>query len=282
MAADGNIAPGWQGVWEWSGEDASMWKVVGAGHFAGSTVEQDGVLLYNDYGNTFAAWTNLNDGSYGYISLCHVDGNFQTKCIADFDNNGFDDVIIYDENGSVGIVSDAAAYHDVWHVDDPSANSWQLVGAGHFHGESDSIVFKNTSNNHLYLWDNNDLSFSTWDWSQTDIGGISDGWEVAAIGDFSGDGIDDIALINHNDNDAVFVWDNGDCSTSHYMGCLGSGFKIESVGDYNGDGKEDLLLREYNSGWGGIGYWASADASKWTDLNARIETNMESKFAVIA
>ena len=80
----------------------------------------------------------------------------------------------------------------------------------------------------------------------------------------------------------MWVWDDGKENTAHWVGTPGEGFKVEAVGDYNGDGKEDLLLREYHTGWGGVGYWAPADASKWNDLNARIETDLESKFTVIA
>ena len=57
-----------------------------------------------------------------------------------------------------------------------------------------------------------------------------------------------------------------------YRHCLGSTKSTRNA----------LGLREKLSGWGGVGYWASADATKWTDLNARIETDMESKFTVIA
>ena len=165
-----------------------------------------------------------------------MDGNFQTKCLADFDGNGFDDIVIYNEMGSVGIVSDAASYHDVWHVDDPSSNPWSLLGAGTFDPSigQDSILFKHTGNGHLYLWDNQGSDVGTWNWKQTDIGYLADGWEFAAIG------------------------------------------------DYDGDGREDLLLREYDSGWGGLGYCSAGDCSGWTELNAAIETNQNSNYIIVA
>ena len=284
VATDGNPAPAWRGVWEWSGDEAAMWKVVGVGRFEGSEADYDGILLYNGYGNTFAAWTDLNDPSYGYVSLCHVDGNFQTRTLTDLDGDNFDDVLIYDEKGSFGVVLKAAEYHDIWHVDDGSTTVQQLIGAGNFGSADglDSLLVKKTDENAYFLWHNNDPTFNTWNWSQTYIGSLDAEWSVAGIGDFSGDGIDDIAMWRKSTGE-IQIWENGQASHQRYAGSIAqSDWEVAAVGDYNADGKEDLLLREKLSGWGGVGYWASADATKWTDLNARIETDMESKFTVIA
>ena len=149
-----------------------------------------------------------------------------------------------------------------------------------FGGTEEKLIVQNSSG-HLYLWTNNDTTFNTWNWSQDAIGYLGSDWEFVTSGDFAGDGTDDIIVRNLSDG-GLWVWDNADSSTAHWVGTPGEGFKVEAVGDYNGDGKEDLLLREYTTGWGGVGYWASADANLWTDLNARIETDLESKFTVIA
>ncbi len=283
VATDGQTAPPWAGIWEWSGDEATMWKVVAVGRFS-ADVAHDGILLYNGNSNTFAAWTDLGRGDYGYISLCYVGGNFQTLALADFDNNGLDDVIIYDENGSFGIVSDARTYHDVWHVDNPTTNVQQVIGAGYFgnaDGKSDILV-KKTDENAYFLWHNQDSTFNTWDWSQTYIGSLDDDWVVAAIGDFQGDGVDDIIMWQQSTG-YMFAWEDGKSSNQRWVGALdASQWEVAAVGDYDGDGKEDLLLRELVSGWGGVGYWGAGNASNWTDLNARIETDMDSKFAVIA
>ncbi|MBR7118856.1 MAG: hypothetical protein IKC77_01495 [Lentisphaeria bacterium] len=279
VATDGNAGAKWQGIWEWNRGDALMWKVVGVGHFAGSKVDHDGILLYNGFGNTFAAWTNLNDPSYGYVDLCHVDGNFNTKTLVNLDKDSYDDVLIYDEKGSFGVVLDGASYKDIWHA--PENNQWELLGAGSFGADkADKLIVKNT-NGHLYLWENKDASFKTWNWTQSDIGYLGNDWEFVAAGDFAGDGIDDIIVRKVADN-ALWMWKDGNSKNAAWQVTPEAGFKAEAVGDYNGDGKDDLLVREYNTGWGGLGYYAFGGDQLWNDLNARVETDYESKFAIIA
>ena len=280
MATDGTPGDKWRGIWDWDGADVDLWRVVGVGHFAGSTVDHDGVLLYNGIGTTFAAWTNLNDPSYGYVDLCHVEGNFNTKTLANLDNNEYDDILIYDEKGSFGVVLDGTTYKDIWHVDDPSTNVWQLRGAGTFAGE-DKLIVEHTGNGHLYLWQNNDQSFQTWNWSQTDIGSIGNDFEFVTIGDFMGDGTDDIIVRKVADG-GLWMWSDGNSSTAQWKVTPEEGFAVESAGDYNGDGMDDILVREYNTGWGGLGYYSFGGDQLWNDLNARIETDLESKFAIIA
>ncbi|MBR7119751.1 MAG: AIDA repeat-containing protein [Lentisphaeria bacterium] len=280
VATDGVPGNKWRGVWDWDGKDVDLWRVVGVGHFAGSKVDHDGILLYNGIGTTFAAWTNLNDPSYGYVNLCHVEGNFNTKCLTDLDSDQYDDVLIYDEKGSFGVVLDGATYKDIWHVDNAKTNPWQLCGAGSFGGTADKLVVKNTSG-HLYLWTNNDPTFKTWNWSQSVLGYIGNDFEFVDIGDFKGDGKDDILLKKKADG-GLWVWDDGNASTARWVVTPEKGFEVEGIGDYNGDGKEDILVREYNTKWGGCGYYAPGGDKLWNDLNARIETGYESNFAIIA
>ena len=280
-ATNGKSSPDWSSVWEWSGTDISQWSVAGVGRFQGSEVDYNGILLYNKNNNCFAAWTDLKKDNYGYVNLCHVDNSFNTQCLADLDGNEYDDIMIYDDNGSIGVVLDGTTYKDIWHVDAGEFKPWTLEGTGSFDDGADKLVMVNNYNNHVYLWTNKDTTFSTWNWETESVGKLEDGWEIAAIGDFERDGIDDIMVLDRNTNN-VWVWDNGSSSSARWRGTLGEGFEIEAVGDYNGDGKEDLLLREYLTGWGGLGYWGAGYAGNWVDLNAHIETDFNSKFTIIA
>ena len=108
-------------------------------------------------------------------------------------------------------------------------------------------------------------------------------WTVAAVGDFSGDGIDDIVVWQESTG-YMFALEDGDASNYRWVGDLDpNSWEVAAVGDYDGNGQEDLLLRETASGWGGLGYWGGAYCENWTDLNARIENDKNgSNFQVIA
>ena len=273
----------WRGIWDWDDKDAALWRVAGAGHFKGTNVGYAGILLYNGVGNRFAAWTDINTGSYGYVNLCKVEGSFNTRSLADLDGNEYDDILIYDETGSFGVVLDGTTYKDIWHVDKGKFNTWDIIGAGKFDNGMDKLVTENNYNHQIYLWTNNDPTFNTWNWSTKSIGTLAKGDEVVAIGDFQGDGIDDIVVQLADGN--MWCWDNGNSQTKRWIGNPGENFTVETVGDYNGDGKEDILLREQASGWGGLGYWGAGYAGNWTDMKTRIETDTRisgSKFDIIA
>ena len=141
--------------------------------------------------------------------------------MTDLDGDDYDDVLIYDEKGSFGVVLGAAEYHDIWHVEDPASNVIELVGAGSFGAldSMDSLLVRNTKDNSYFLWHNNDPTFGTWDWSQTYIGTLDEDWTVAAIGDFSGDGMDDIAMWRASTGE-IQIWENGQASNQRYAGTL--------------------------------------------------------------
>ena len=76
--------------------------------------------------------------------------------------------------------------------------------------------------------------------------GLNLSWQVAGIGDFNGDGRDDV-LLKH-DNGAVTDWlgaPNGTFFSNHANAsyALPAGWHIVSTGDFNGDARDDVLLR---------------------------------------
>ena len=259
---------------------AAHWRVARIGHFKGSEVDYDGILLYGS-NNTFAAWTDLNAGDYGYVSLCYVDNTFQTKNIANFDNNEYDDILIVGDTGSVAVVLDGTTYINVWHVIDQETNVWEIAGAGDFGRETDSLIYRNTESGHYFRWDNLATSFATWDWALHDLGSLGENCTLAVIGDFAGDGIDDLVMFDTVSRE-VWIWNDGDNTQVRLAGIIDENTVIETVGDYDGNGCEDLLLREQNSGWGGLEYWGNGDSENKVSLNTGIENKKESNYAIIA
>ena len=281
----------WKGVWEWSGKNIELWEVAGTGYFKGSQAGHDGILLYNRKGHTFAVWSDITKGSYGYFELGHVDDNFSTVAVANVDGDIYDDVLIRDDQGNFGVMLGGVTYRDICNGN----SAWELLGAASTASGKDQLIVLNTFNNHLYAWNDQDGDFSTWDWKTTDLGALEEGWEFSVTGDFSGDGIDDVVILN-TENGELWLWENGDNTNKRWIGTLNAaeswgdvtgvgdanGWEVAGVGDYNDDGKEDLLLRECVTGWGGLGYWGAGYAGNWVDLRARVENNENSNFAIIA
>ena len=94
------------------------------------------------------------------------------------------------------------------------------------------------------------------------------GWEVRAIGDFMGDGKDDMVLFHpvygsmvmladgradvDSDGNAIFI-DVGQLSASDWF--------VVGCGDYDGDQKDDLLVRQYSTGM--LGYYSEGIQDNW-------------------
>jgi len=261
---------------------ADIWDVVAVGKFGNSKVDNDGVLLYNKSNHTFAAWTDLSRDDRGYQSLCWVESEFATKTIANLDGDGFDDVLIANDKGSFGAVLNAMEYKDIWHADDAVANV-ELIGAGSFGADDglDSLLVKNGSQ--YQLWHNSDITADTWNWESADAFTADDTLTFAGIGDFSGDGVDDVVMWNKASGE-LLVLDDGVGSAWQSVGTLDAAkWEIAAVGDYNGNGQEDLLIRELTNGWGGLSYLEGAAVDSLTSLNSSITSNIgDNKFEIIA
>ena len=266
----------WAPVWEWGNSD--MWDVVAVGNFGSSSVEHDGLLLYNKTNHTFAAWHNLNDPSYEYESLCWSDGDFAVNSLVDFDGNGKDDVLIYapggNQKGSFGVVLDGAVYKDIWHIDLSTGEGagTELINAGYFGAADglDSLIIKRDGG--YWFMHSNDSTFSRWDWELIRFADVEEDGRIVAVGDFSNDGIDDIVYCK--DSGEVFIWENADADNVRFAGNLGSDWEVAGVGDYNGDGIEDLLTRQIGA-YGNIGYWGGAVNANWTNLGTGIKNDKE-------
>ena len=95
------------------------------------------------------------------------------------------------------------------------------------------------------------------------------GWEVRAIGDFSGDGKDDVVAF-HAETGLVALWGDGDSSKWSQLGQLDAeDWFVVGCGDYDGDAKDDLLVRQYSTGM--LGYYSSGDMENWVELGRGVD-----------
>ena len=100
--------------------------------------------------------------------------------------------------------------------------------------------------------------------SSIDLGVTDPNWLVQGIGDFNGDGADNI-LWRKNDGNAMTYWRlDGSASTSIDLGATDPNWSVQGVGDFNGDGADNILWRK-NDG-SAMTYWR-LDGSSSTSID---------------
>jgi hypothetical protein len=116
------------------------------------------------------------------------------------------------------------------------------------------------------LWRNDDGSLSTWNADAAGAGEpsfdensffhnpVDRSWHVDGVGDFGGNGRDDILW--RNDDGAVSVWPGSDSGfeESRFNSSAAVSWQIAQVGDFNADGFAEVLWRQND---GAISIWHS-------------------------
>lgn len=230
--------------------------------------------------------------------------------VGDFNGDGKDDIATVSLNGGGGwadwiameLSTGSGFRSKVWgaktprHIRNGGANNDYRVLVGDFNGDGkdDIATITRDGNGGWRDWVAVELStgsgFASKTWrAATPIhmrnGGASNDYRVL-VGDFNGDGKDDLATMTRNGGGGWADWaalelstGNGFASktwrskTPQHMrnGGAGNDYRI-LVGDVNGDGKDDLLTLSPN-GAGSWSRWASVDLSSGSGFNTREMTN---------
>ena len=147
---------------------------------------------------------------------------------------------------------------------------WEILGSGDFNGDGRDDI--------LWISDANEIS----NWLATPSGGFtvndshafsqtSTQQNPAGIGDFNGDGRDDILFWDYHQS--VTVW-QGTSTGGFLHGSPASAttsstsWNVAGIGDFNGDGRDDILWR--NADTGALTDWLGSAAGSFTvnDANA--------------
>ena len=226
----------------------ASWQVAGFGDFNGDG--RDDILWRNADGR-IADWLGQASGGFtdnGAAGSTAVPTQWHVAGIGDFNGDGRDDILWRHDDGRMsnwlalpngGFQDNAANAFIAVPVD------WHVAGVGDFNGDGrDDILWRNddgrTSNwlglsNGGYL-DNAANAFTT----------VPLTWQVAGVGDFNGDGRDDILW--RNATGMIAEWLGLQNGGYQDIGAIGSTFvplqwKVAQIGDFNGDGREDVLWR---------------------------------------
>src|SRR5437773_1257001 len=131
-------------------------------------------------------------------------------------------------------------------VSDPA---WQIQGTGDFDGDGKAdILWRNavTGQNYIYLM--NGLTIA----SEGSVSFVdpTSGWQVQGIGDFDGDGRDDVLWRNAATGENYIYVMNGltIASEGYLRTVVDQAWQVKGVGDFDGDGKADILWRNTVTG----------------------------------
>lgn len=175
----------------------------------------------------------------------------------DFNGDGRADVIW--RNASTGALSNWLGQPDGGFLNNDAhamvagvPASWQVVGIGDFNGDGRAdLLWRNMADGALSNWLADIHGGFTPNDANALVSGIGLGWRIAGVGDFNGDGRDDILW--RDESGLMSNWlaqANGGFlgNDANAFASVPSVWEIEGVGDFNGDGRDDILWREMRTG----------------------------------
>ena len=221
----------------------------------------------NWLGTATGGWQNndANGASYAPTSW-HIVGT------GDFNGDHRDDILWRSDSGALS--NWLATANGGWQNNDASAAtsasiSWHVAGVGDFNGDNRDDILWRGDTGALSNW----LSTASGGWQNNDANAASSAptnWQIAAVGDFNGDGRDDILWRNSSGAFSNWLatasggWQNNDANGASFAP---TSWHIVGVGDFNGDTRDDILWR---SDTGALSNWLATANGGWqnNDVNA--------------
>jgi len=231
----------------------TTWQVVGIGDFDGD-------------GKADIVWRNSSSGenylypmdgttikaSEGFIRSV-ADTTWQVAGIGDFDGDGKADIVwrnsasgqnyLYPMDGTT--IKPTEGY-----IRTVADLAWQIAAVGDYDGDGKSdLLWRNASTGQNYLYPMDGTTIKP---TEGFIRTVADqSWQVAGIGDFDGDGKDDILWRNAVTGENYLYPMDGLAimpSEGYLRTVPDQSWQVAGIGDFDGDGEADILWRNSSSG----------------------------------
>jgi hypothetical protein len=176
--------------------------------------------------------------------------DFESVARADFDGDGFDDVLVRDVTGEQNgrFIMYTTVDQTVTDSGDPGLVEdleYSVVSTGDFNGNGKADLLLRHTNGNWLMYLLNGVRVQNVSAVDLPTGGA----DPVGVGDFNGDERDDV-LLRRNDGTWLVRLMSGTAVVGKSSPNLPTalGYQVQAVADFNGDGQDDVLLRRRNNG----------------------------------
>jgi len=170
--------------------------------------------------------------------------------IGDFNHDGTSDILVHQDVGPNRVLEVMVMNNDVVQSNvtlGVNTTTWDLDGIGDFNGNGTSDILQHEINANGSMTLRSQLVSNNVVQSVATLAVKGPDWQVDGVGDFNGNGTDDILL--HRDSGGVRTFEvltiqNNAVVSATTIAQTGTNISVGGIGDFNHDGTSDFLVHQ--------------------------------------